>query len=178
MRGPGNGSCNISGFWYTKGRGDLVSKTRKHYIWRLAGRILVLLACTALLVLRPEEFAVLEGMNFFRSLSPLHLLWAIWVGDMVLQIIPIKNKVPLGSQKLFLNRFRPIWERVNYEALRAYVISTTKASYRVFILWCALIMALGALFYNGRLTRQGLFMISVFFMCATSSACWCGAPSA
>ena len=155
-----------------------MSKTRKHYIWRLAGRILVLLACTALLVLRPEEFAVLEGMNFFRSLSPLHLLWAIWVGDMVLQIIPIKNKVPLGSQKLFLNRFRPIWERVNYEALRAYVISTTKASYRVFILWCALIMALGALFYNGRLTRQGLFMISVFFMCATSSACWCGAPSA
>ena len=140
-----------------------MSKTRKHYIWRLAGRILVLLACTALLVLRPEEFAVLEGMNFFRSLSPLHLLWAIWVGDMVLQIIPIKNKVPLGSQKLFLNRFRPIRERVNYEALRAYVISTTKASYRVFILWCALIMALGALFYTGRLTRQGLFMIAVFF---------------
>ena len=69
----------------------------------------------------------------------------------------------MGSQKLFLNRFRPIRERVNYEALRAYVISTTKAAYRVFILWCALIMALGALFYTGRLTRQGLFMIAVFF---------------
>lgn len=107
-------------------------------MWRLAGRILVLLLCTALLILRPEEFSVLEGMNFFHTFSPLHLLWCIWVGDMFLQIIPIKNKVPPGSQKLFANRFRPIRDRINHEALRSYIISTTRAAYKVFILWCGL----------------------------------------
>ena len=69
-----------------------MSKTRKRYLWRLAARIIILFACAALLICRPEEFAVLEGMNFFRRLSPLHLLWVVWVCDMILQIIPIKNK--------------------------------------------------------------------------------------
>ena len=140
-----------------------MSKTRKRYLWRLAGRILILLACIALLICRPEEFSVLEGMNFFRAFSPLHLLWCIWVGDMILQIVPIKNKVPLGSQKLFANRFRPIRARINHEALRSYVISTTKAAYKVFILWCVLILVLGVLFYSSILSRAGLLMISVFF---------------
>ena len=140
-----------------------MSKTRKRYLWRLAARIFILFACAALLYFQPEEFSVLEGMNFFHRFSPLHLLWAVWVCDMILQIIPIKNKVPLGSQKLFVNRFRPIRERINHEALRSYVISTTKAAYKVFILWCALILMLGVLFYTGVLSRAGLFMISVFF---------------
>ena len=34
---------------------------------------------------------------------------------MILQIIPIKNKVALGSQKLFANRFEPIREKINYK---------------------------------------------------------------
>lgn len=40
-------------------------------------------------------------MNFFDELHLLHILWLIWIFDMLLQIIPIKNKVTLGSQKLF-----------------------------------------------------------------------------
>ena len=81
-----------------------MSETRKRYIARLVGRILVLLLCIWALPNRPEWFAVLEGINFFRSISPLHLLWVIWVFDMLLQIIPVKNKVPLGSQKLWQSR--------------------------------------------------------------------------
>ena len=140
-----------------------MSKTRKRYVWRLAGRIVVLALCLLAWIKAPQTYDILEGMNFFRTLSPLHLLWAVWVGDMVLQIVPIKNKVPLGSQKLFANRFRPIREKINYESLRRYVISTTRAAYRVFLLWCALIAVIGLLYGGGYISPIGLFMISVFF---------------
>ena len=140
-----------------------MSKTRKRYVWRLAGRIVVLALCLLAWIKAPQTYDILEGMNFFRTLSPLLLLWAVWVGDMVLQIVPIKNKVPLGSQKLFANRFRPIREKINYESLRRYVISTTRAAYRVFLLWCALIAVIGLLYGGGYISPTGLFMISVFF---------------
>ena len=143
-----------------------MSRTRKVYFARLAGRCLILALCAFLYRFRRGAFAVLEGMNFFRLPSPLHLLWVIWVSDMFLQIVPIRNKVPLGSQKLFANRFRPIREKINYEALRQYIVSTTQAAYKVFLLWCLLIAAIGCLYFAGRLDRAGLFMISVvFYVC-------------
>lgn len=143
-----------------------MSQTRKRYIFRLAGRCLVMAVCLYCCFAYPQLYSVLEGNNFFRSLSPLHLLWLVWVVDMIQQIVPIKNKVPLGSQKLFANRFRPIRDKWNYENLRSYVISTTRAAYKVFVLWCALIAVIGVLYYNGILNDMWLFMISVvFYVC-------------
>lgn len=140
-----------------------MSKTRKRYFVRLVGRCLILLLCAALAVFRSDYFRVLDGMNFFSSFSPLHLLWIVWVADMILQIVPIRNRVPLGSQKLFANRFQPIREKVNYKALKQYIIFTTKAAYKVFLLWCALIAVIGVLYYSGILSKIALFMISVLF---------------
>ena len=47
--------------------------------------------------------------------------------------------------------------------MRNYVISTTKAAYKVFILWCLLIAALGVLYYTGVMDHAALFMVSVLF---------------
>ena len=140
-----------------------MSKTRKRYFVRLVGRCLILLLCAALAIFHSDSFQVLDGMNFFSSFSPLHLLWIIWVADMILQIVPIRNRVPLGSQKLFANRFQPIREKINYKALKQYIIFTTKAAYKVFLLWCALIAVIGVLYYSGILSKIALFMISVLF---------------
>ena len=140
-----------------------MSPVRKRYITRLVLRCVVLVLCAALALFAPEEFSILEGMNFFRRFSLLHLLWAVWVGDMVLQIIPIRNKVPLGSQKLFANRFRPIRDKINYEALRSYIVTTTRAAYKVFLLWWTLIGAIGLLYCWDIIGKTGLFLISVVF---------------
>lgn len=140
-----------------------MSKTRKIYIARLVGRCLLFAVCLWMCFFYRDAFLVLGGMNFFTRLSPLHFLWCIWVLDMFLQIIPIRNKVPLGSQKLFANRFRPIREKINYEALKNYIVSTTKAAYKVFILWCVLVAVIGVLYYTGVIDKVFLFMISVFF---------------
>ncbi len=130
---------------------------------RLVARCAIFILCLILCFTRPSEFTILEGDNFFDGLSLFHFLWIIWVIDMILQIIPIKNKVALGSQKLFANRFRPIREKINYQALKNYVITTTKAAYKVFIIWGILIAAIGILYFNSFINRMHLFMISVFF---------------
>lgn len=140
-----------------------MSKTRKIYFARLVGRCIIFILCIWAWLVKPDIYFVLNGMNFFKTLSPLHLLWAIWVVDMFLQIVPIKNKVPVGSQKLFANHFRPIRDKINHEALRSYIVATTKAAYKVFILWCLLIAGIGAQYYFGVIDQIGLFMISVLF---------------
>lgn len=143
-----------------------ISKTRKNYFFRLAGRCLILVFCIALWIFAPENFKILNGMNFFKGVSVLHILWFIWLADMIQQILPVKNKIPLGSQKLFANRFRPIREKINYKALREYIISTTKSAYKVFIIWGLLVIALGVLYYFGALNKISLFIISVvFYVC-------------
>ena len=143
-----------------------MSETRKRYICRLVARCLILLICAALWISRPQIFDILEGMRFFDHLSLLHILWVIWVIDMFLQIVPIKNKVPLGSMKLFANRFKPIREKVNVQALRRYVRTTTRAAYGVFLLWCMLVAVLGVLYHVDVISKTGMFMISVvFYVC-------------
>ena len=143
-----------------------MTSLRKAYILRLAARCVIFVACALLFVLRPAEFELLEGWGFFGRLSALHLLWLVWVGDMIAQLVPVREKVPLGSQKLFRQRFRPIREKINYQALRQHVVSTTKAAYQVMLLWVALLAAIGLLYYRHILSNAALFLISVaFYVC-------------
>ena len=67
-----------------------MSITRKRYFIRLYGRIAVFILCL-IMCTNPQNYNILEGMNFFDKFHILHILWFIWVFDMILQIIPIKN---------------------------------------------------------------------------------------
>lgn len=140
-----------------------MSITRKKYIARLVARCAIFIACIVLGIAAPGYFTILDGFKFFSEFSIMHLLWLTWMIDMILQIIPIKNHVSLGSQKLFKNRFRPKQDTINYEALRKYIVKTTKAAYKVFLLWCLLLAVIGALYYSGVINKIGLFIIAVFF---------------
>ncbi len=143
-----------------------MSRIRKRYFVRLIGRILILFACVALCILDPHQFDVLTGWRFFDGFSLLHILWIIWMIDMLEQLIPINKQLPLGSQKLFKERFRPILEKVSADALKQYIKATTKAAFWVLIIWIALIAAIGVLYHNGILDRTAVFMISVvFYVC-------------
>lgn len=143
-----------------------MSKTRRNYIVRLVLRSIVFVLCVFLWIFKPEEYDILEGMNFFKRFSVLHILWAVWVIDMIQQLIPIKNEIPLGSQKLFKMRFKPIRDKINYKALKAYVVATTKAAYVVMLLWIVLLAGIGALYFTNIINKTALFMISAaFYVC-------------
>lgn len=142
-----------------------MSATRRKYVLRLIGRVILWLGCLVLCAVAPQSFDILEGMGFFHGLSLLHLLWGIWVVDMLLQLIPIKKVIPisLGSLKLFASRFRPSQEKPNMQLLRRHIVSTTKAAYKVFFLWVALICAIGVLYRLGLIPKMWMLLISVLF---------------
>lgn len=142
------------------------SPLRRRYTLRLVGRSIILLIALGIFFLYPEEFRVLDGMNFFRQLSIFHLLWVIWLIDMVFQLIPVKKHIPLGSQKLFVQHFLPIREKINYDALKNYIVSTTKAAGKVMILWIVLISVIGVLYFCDIIDKKILLMTAiVFYVC-------------
>lgn len=143
-----------------------MSQIRRQYTLKLIGRCFIFICCALLCFYKPECFRILNGKGFFEQFSILHILWFIWCVDMFLQIVPVKNHIALGSQKLFEHRFRPIRDKINYKALREYVVSTTKAAYKIFILWTLLIVLIGAFYHWGIINKIGLFMITVvFYVC-------------
>ena len=139
-----------------------MSKIRKKYMRSLIARIIVFII-GLYMYKEGQKFEILEGNNFFKEFNVLHILWGVWMLDMILQIVPLKNKLALGSQKLFATRFKPIIEKINYEALKNYVVTTTKAAYKVFIIWTIVVVGIGLLYYLGIISKITVFMISIFF---------------
>lgn len=140
-----------------------MSQTRKIYFLRLIGRCIVFVIAIMLCIFAPEQFNVAEGMNFFKEFSLLHILWIIWMIDMILQLMPVKAHISIGSQKLFQSLFRPIKERINYENLKKYLQDTTKAAYKVMIIWVVVNVIIGVLYTKGVISLSVVLIISVFF---------------
>ena len=143
-----------------------MSKIRKIYFARLFGRILILLLCFAFYFSGAEVFSALEGMRFFERFGLMHLLWIVWMIDMLAQLVPIQKHLSIGSLKVFRQHFRPIREKINSHALKAHIRSATRAAFWVLLVWCLLIAAIGVLHAFGVLTQVHLFLITVvFYVC-------------
>ena len=82
---------------------------------------------------------------------------------MLLQLLPAKRDIALGSKKLFKQYFTPAHVKHELEALKKYIVSTTRTAYKIMILWVLLIAALGVLHANEIIGHTGLFMVSVLF---------------
>ena len=139
-----------------------LSDIRRRYIARLASRCFILLCVFALYLTGFEKHDILQGFSFFEKFSWLHLLWIIWMLDMLSQLYPAKN-IALGSHKVFKLRFKPVLERINKDALKKYIVTTTQAAYKVMLLWIALIAVLGLMKHWSILSDAHLFLISVLF---------------
>ncbi len=141
-----------------------LSSMRKVYMGRFLSRCFALLAVTAMMVFTPRQFDVLEGVNFFRQLSLLHILWGVWLADMFAQIVPAtKAVVALGSQKSFKVHFRKALTPIAPAELHKRMSDATKRAYAVFVVWALLIAALGILYGKKVLGDLELFWLSCFF---------------
>ena len=139
---------------------------RKNYILRFVGRVAVLLAAVAVYILHPQSFSILEGMNFFREFSVLHLLWVLLVLDMVLQMSPSRRIIALGSQKQFGRHFRPAPRTPDRESLKGFIKTSNRSAGIILIIWILLVLLLGGLYLLGILDRGIMVLISTaFYVC-------------
>ncbi len=140
-----------------------ISKTRGIYFLRLAGRIAIFLAAILIYFFDRDAFDIVSGWEFFNKFSLLHILWIIWMWDMVLQLIPVKAHISIGSQKIFESLFRPIKEKVNIQNLKQYIKDTTASAYKVMVIWLSLAAVLSVLHLCGVIPAPVMILISVFF---------------
>ena len=140
-----------------------MSHTRKIYFLRLLGRCIIFLLCLFLFFSDKTAFDIIQGWNFFEQFSILHILWGIWICDMICQLIPVKAHISIGSQKQFSVLFRPIKEKINYQNLKKYIADTTKSAYKVMILWIIVNAIIGFLYTTDKINTATVFLISVFF---------------
>lgn len=140
-----------------------MSKTRRIYFLRLFGRIAVFIIAVFFYIFDKSVFDVAKGFNFFKEFSVLHILFAIWIYDMILQLIPVKAHISIGSQKVFSSLFKPIKEKINYNNLKKHIKDTTASAYMVMIIWVALTVLISALHISGKIDVGKMILISVFF---------------
>ena len=146
-------------------KAKLLSRFRILYQNRFLFRCAVLVATALLYVLAPGQFEVLSGFECFHRPSVFHLLWIIWMVDMVLQLMPSKKYWPLGSQKFLKASFQPLknYMKEHSDGLLEFIYKCHRDTIKIGIVWALLIGGIGALYFTGVIDRNALLLISVLF---------------
>ncbi len=136
---------------------------KKLYTLRLIFRIAIFLLCLFPALTRADFLNIMTGFNFFRSFSPLHLLWALWVFDMLCQLFPISKNIALGSRKHFSCCFIPAGKEIDKGTLKALSRSLTRNAFKVALVWCAGLAILAGLYFTGLVNRTHIFLLCLLF---------------
>ena len=136
---------------------------RRPYLIHFAFRLCVLGFVVAMYFLAPESFGVLVDGRFFQSFGWLHILWIIWVIDMIRQLIPTKGYLPLGSLKQFRNFYKPIKTLVERAELLPFIRKNGMDFLKVLGVWTLLVAGIGVLWWMDILREKELLLLSVVF---------------
>ena len=142
------------------------SKFRKSYIKRLIFRIIVFIIMICIYIFYPNTFKVAKGLNFIKEFSPLHIIWLIWIVDMILQLCKVPKYWPLGSQKYWGHRYLPNLKEIDKKIVKLHMKEMTKGSTSVAIFWIILITFISTLYLTHLISYQVVILISVaFYVC-------------
>jgi len=141
------------------------SKFRKMYMRRLIVRIIIFIIMILIYIFLPDTFIVAKDFNFIKQFSPLHIIWLIWMIDMVLQLCKVPGYWPLGSQKQFSHRFVSSGKMSKKD-----IAKEIKESKRDVILiataWILLVAIISIIYLKGIIPYQVVILISTaFYVC-------------
>ena len=140
------------------------SKFRKKYINRLIMRIIIFILMILMYIFYPNYYEVAKGLEFFKMFSPLHIIWIIWVIDMILKLCKVPKYWPLGSQKIWEDRFLPdLKEKLNIKFIKEQMNKINKDVIKVAILWLLIVIIIDTLYLFKVLNYQIMILISAFF---------------
>ena len=141
---------------------------RNLYKKRFAFRCVVFVISALLLILAPEQYDIMYGFHVFDRLSFFHIMWVVWMFDMVMQLIPARRYWPIGSQKFLKQSFQPLvdYMKRSDEKFVRFIIKSNRDTLLVGLVWLALNGVIAALYFGGIIGRRMLLLISVaFYVC-------------
>lgn len=151
------------------------TRMRRLYELRYVLRICVLVFVVVMYFVAPQSFSVLGGLGFVRSFSWLHVLWIVWVVDMVTQLVPTKGYLALGSLKHLKSHYVPVSKPIDRDRLKRFVRKSVVDSLKVLGIWIVVISIIGSLDAVGVLGDKELLLVCVVFyvLDVTFVLFWC-----
>ena len=151
---------------------------RRLYLFRFVFRCVVFAASVLLYVRSPQPLTALQGFGFFHSFTLLHLLWLLWMADMVSQLCRCRWYWPEGSQKFLDRSVLPPQSADDRAALRHYVRANNRRAAVMGAAWLAVTLAVGALYLGGCIDAGMILLICEFFyVCDVFCVVfWCPLP--
>jgi len=134
----------------------------RQYTARLIFRIslfLVVLYC----YFRPGSFGNMEEeLNFLGHIRPIHIIWAILIAGMVVQILP-KSKLTMSCLKQYNAYYHPPEKAYNELKLYKYVQKMNIRAMVVLLLWIFFNAIFALLYLNGIIAIPELILLTMFY---------------
>ena len=142
------------------------SKFRRNYLRRLIFRIIILLIMIYIYIFHPNAYEVSKGINFIKKFSPLHIIWIIWMVDIILQLCKVPSYWPLGSQKIWGYRYLPSIKEIDEIVIKKYMKVINTDIIAIAITWILVIAQIGTLYLTKTIPYQVVILCStVFYVC-------------
>ncbi len=134
---------------------------RMKYHIRLTVRTLVFIACVVLYFVYPQFFDPVPGFAFFKSFSVCHLLWLLWVFEILTPLISAKGMISMGALKYAKRVYIPNG-KIDPKRLFVFAKKSTKDSLKVFGVWCLFMLLLLAGFCFDVLNSKEFILVAAF----------------
>ena len=77
------------------------TKIKKLYYGRFFLRIVMFLCAIFIYMFYPSTVDVMLDFNMFTKFNILHIFFVLWIGDIVMQLMPMTGQFSMGSLKHF-----------------------------------------------------------------------------
>lgn len=136
----------------------------KRYLIKLFFRVMVFTSVFAVYVFHRDWLHVLMLWPIWRGVTPLHILWLIFMVIMLMHLFPTE-KLTMALRKSRQENYWPVAEYSDLELLRFVQIQNVRA-WRVMLVWLLFNSVFGGLYLLHIISESDLLMLTVFyFLC-------------
>lgn len=131
-------------------------------MFRLTARVLIFIACMWGYIFHKEVFVSALTNEFFSTFTPIHVLWIVLMGGMILHLLP-KVKMTMSGLKSRPYSYREPEGGYDRLQLFEYVNAMNIRAWRVLLVWLCFNAIFGILYLAGILGAVELVMLSIFY---------------
>ncbi|MDO4582342.1 MAG: hypothetical protein Q4B96_07160 [Bacillota bacterium] len=132
------------------------------YSIRLCLRVVIFLSVFYVyLFYRPLAESFID-FKLFGPLTPLHLLWAVLMGGMLLHLLP-KTRITMSGRKRLASTYQAPEQPYDRLELLEYVQSMNMRAWRVMLCWLLLNSVVAALYLLNVIGVAEIFLLTIFY---------------
>ncbi len=146
--------------------GKKPTKIKRLYYGRFLLRVAVFICAIFIYIFHPNVMDVMIDFNMFTKFNILHIFFVLWVGDIVMQLMPMTGQFSMGSLKHFKCYMKQVKIKDELKQIKTMLAKQVKANVgalKVLVIWLGLTLVIGGLEIFGIISHQEIFLISTFF---------------